>query len=117
MTNYSKNLQQYYHLHFFFELDELDQVTLIHETITQILSSIVKLYPLLLRPAGPLLKPMFMLKFEQKILNHIMEFFQPYPANYSILIHPELENELLAHTQYATWLGGKELSLRLEYLD
>ncbi|MEG2636754.1 MAG: DOPA 4,5-dioxygenase family protein [Acinetobacter sp.] len=104
-----------YHLHFFFNLEELPEVNKIHGKVTNQLSHIAKIFPLLLRPAGPLPKPMFMLEFSEDVIQKIIFFFKEYQESYSIFIHPELDDELLAHTYHSIWLG-KQIQLRLEYL-
>ncbi|MFU8925975.1 DOPA 4,5-dioxygenase family protein [Acinetobacter puyangensis] len=104
-----------YHLHFFFDLEQNADVEMIHQALGQDLPKQVKIFPLLLRPAGPLPKPMFMLEFGQESLDTVLEQLQPYQTQYSIFIHPDLENEYLAHTQYAIWLG-QPLKLNLDAL-
>ncbi|SDB81277.1 DOPA 4,5-dioxygenase family protein [Acinetobacter boissieri] len=104
-----------YHLHFFFDLEETEYVHKIHEKVTNQISHLAKIFPLLLRPAGPLPKPMFMLEFSKDVMSEIILFFKQYEENYSILIHPELANEVLAHTDHSIWMG-KRIPLRLEYL-
>lgn len=105
-----------YHLHFFFNLEEVIEVNTIHERVANELAHLAKIFPLLLREAGPLPKPMFMLEFSKDSLQEIIIFFHVYKENYSILIHPELTDELLAHTRHSIWIG-KKMPLRLEYLN
>lgn len=116
MTVKPEFFAEQYHLHFFFNLDDLDKVNQIHQHVIQNMPDPVQVFPLLLRPAGPLPKPMFMLEFDQQYRQIVVDFFKIYQQQYSILIHPELKNELLAHTCYAMWLG-QALNLRLEYLE
>lgn len=115
MNSRLKTSNLIYHLHFFFNLEKCPEVNKIHEKVTNQLSHIAKIFPLLLRPAGPLPKPMFMLEFSEEFKEEIIFFFKEYQECFSIFIHPELDDELLAHTDHSIWIGEK-IPLRLEYL-
>ncbi|MBF7696047.1 DOPA 4,5-dioxygenase family protein [Acinetobacter rathckeae] len=116
MNDTPKKLSVIYHLHFFFDLVEVQHIKKIHEKVTSQISHLATIFPLLLRPAGPLPKPMFMLEFSEDVVNEIILFFKQYEKDYSIFIHPELDDEVLAHTDCSIWIG-KKIPLRLEYLS
>ena len=104
-----------YHAHVFFELDQLNKIQELHFKLQQELSDPVVIGRLLDKAVGPLPKPMFQIDFEQSELQQVKQVLTQVCYGFSILIHPLLENEYLAHTAYAEWIG-LPLSLNLEYL-
>ena len=70
---------------------------------------------LLYKAVGPLPKPMFQIDFEQSELQQVKQVLAQVCYGFSILIHPLLKNEYLAHTAYAEWIG-LPLNLNLEGL-
>lgn len=104
-----------YHAHVFFELDQLDKIQKLHFKLQQELSDPVVIGRLLDKSVGPLPKPMFQIDFETSELQQVKQVLTQVCYGFSILIHPLLENEYLAHTTYAEWIG-LPLSLNLEYL-
>ena len=104
-----------YHAHVFFELDQLDKIQKLHFRLQQQLPDPIVLGKLLCKAVGPLPKPMFQIDFEQSELQQVKQVLTQSFEGFSILIHPIFENEYLAHTAYAEWIG-LPLNLNLEYL-
>ena len=104
-----------YHAHVFFELDQLDKIQELHFRLQQELSNPIVVGRLLYKAVGPLPKPMFQIDFEQSELQQVKQVLAQVCYGFSILIHPILENEYLAHTHYAEWMG-QPLKLNLEQL-
>lgn len=104
-----------YHAHVFFELDQTAQVQELHLRLQEVLSGSVTVSRLLYKAVGPLPKPMFKMEFLQDEFAQVKYVLTQIFHGFSILIHPLLENEYLAHTQYATWIGTP-LNLNLECL-
>lgn len=104
-----------YHAHVFFELDQTAQVQELHLRLQKALSDSITVGKLLYKAVGPLPKPMFQIEFEQAELAQVKQVLTQIFHGFSILIHPLLENEYLAHTEYAEWTGTP-LNLNLEHL-
>lgn len=104
-----------YHAHVFFELDQIAQVQELHLRLQKALSDPITVGRLFYSAVGPLLKPMFQIEFEQGELVQVKQVLTQFFHEFSILIHPLLENEYLAHTEYAEWTGTP-LTLNLEHL-
>ena len=104
-----------YHAHLFFDLSDIDNVTQIHECLTHLLPEQIWCGSLLLKAVGPLPKPMFQIEFDHIYLAQVQQVLKIERQHYSVLIHPVLDDEYVAHTQYAIWLG-KPLNLKLDAL-
>ncbi|MCH7335419.1 DOPA 4,5-dioxygenase family protein [Acinetobacter sp. NIPH 2699] len=104
-----------YHAHIFFDLDHEQAAIRLREQLLHIFPERIFVGRLLCRAVGPLPKPMFQLEYENVDAIYVQQVLTQKCLGFSVLIHPILENEILAHTVYATWLGTP-LELRLDQL-
>ncbi|THU01048.1 DOPA 4,5-dioxygenase [Lampropedia puyangensis] len=103
------------HAHVFFDLNAREQALALQQQLQLQWPAGIEVGPLLLRAAGPLPQPMFQIAYDEEHAERVREVLQTTRGDFSVLIHPVLEDEILAHTEKATWLG-MPLLLRLEYL-
>lgn len=104
-----------FHAHVFFELNECEKAERLRLLLEERLGGCIQIGPFLNRPAGPLPKPMFQLEYSAEHSEKVREVLEEIREGQPVLIHPVMEDELAAHTQWATWLGP-QMTLRLENL-
>lgn len=104
-----------YHAHVFFDLPQEQQIRQLREQLCLALNPHIFIGDLLLKAVGPLPKPMFQMEFEEKFIEEIISKLRFYFASFTVLIHPLLEDEYVAHTEHAFWLGPC-LALNLDRL-
>ena len=104
-----------YHAHVFFDLAEEPQIQQLRIKLCERLSPEIFMGRLLLKAVGPLPKPMFQMEFEQPFLAEVILQLTDLFSDFPVLIHPLIEDEYLAHTEHAKWLGGS-LVLHLDQL-
>ena len=56
-------------------------------------------------PVGPHPVRQFQLLVSAENLDDVIEWLDGVRAGFDVLIHPEIEDDLLAHTKLARWLG------------
>lgn len=103
------------HAHIFFDLAEKDVVGEVRESIAAKLQGCAEVGALLLRAAGPLPLPMFQIDYEEHFASVVRDVLESCRGHRSVLIHPVMEDEVIAHTAQAEWLG-QPLRLNLERL-
>ena len=101
-----------YHVHIYFEDDTESDARSIYEvaqTQTDI-ESVGRFHP---SPIGPHPVRQFQLLVRTEHLDRIETWLRHVRGNLDVLIHPEIDDDLLAHTELARWLGRPH-ELRLE---
>lgn len=104
-----------YHAHVFFELHQTPQIEQLRAQLFDALHSDIFIGGVLLKAVGPLPLPMFQMEFDEADLALVTVQLQQMFVGFSVLIHPLLADEYVAHTEYAVWLGDV-LKLNLENL-
>ena len=104
-----------YHAHIFFAEWEREAAALLGVALRAELPPEVEVGPFLPRAAGPLPGPMIQLEYPERHLAQVRGVLDSLREQRSVLIHPLLEDELLAHQVHSEWLGPP-LRLRLEAL-
>ena len=56
---------------------------------------------------GPHLRPMFEIAFRREHLDIIRDWLMMNRADHPVLLHPVVEDEVLGHSELATWFGEK----------
>lgn len=102
-----------YHAHVYFDLPQIQAIELLYAELQQVFGEVVKYGRIHQKLVGPHTKPMFQLAFDEVILPQLKPLLASSPLDLSVLIHPLIDNEYLAHTKEATWLG-QPLPLNLD---
>ena len=104
-----------YHAHVFFDFAQELYIQQLRIKLCERLSPEIFTGRLLLKAVGPLPKPMFQMEFEQPFLAEVILQLTDLFSDFPVLIHPLIEDEYLAHTKHAMWLGER-LTLNLSGL-
>ncbi|MDP3607580.1 MAG: DOPA 4,5-dioxygenase family protein [Methylophilus sp.] len=115
MQKTSTPLNLHYHAHIYFETEQSALATRVRENIIRDIPQLTYRGQLIPVPVGPHIKPMFELHIPSNSINYAMASMDALREGLSILIHPVQEDEYLAHTADAKWLGPA-LPLKLEVL-
>ena len=105
-----------YHAHIYFDIHESDLAAKVRDSIIQDIPQLSYRGQLIPMSIGPHPKPMFELHIPGDCINYAMASIDALREGLSVLIHPVHENEYLAHTEEAKWLGLM-LPLKLEVLQ
>ena len=104
-----------YHAHVYFELEQLERIESLYVQLQQEFAETVSYGRIHQKIVGPHTKPMFQLAFDELILPQIKNSLSSNGLGLSVLIHPLMEDEYLAHTKLVAWLG-EPLLLNLQNL-
>lgn len=104
---------QIFHGHIYFSESEIELAAKVRENLANALPQLTYIGKLITRPVGPHSKPMFEIHIPASEIDMATSVIDEMRQGLSVLIHPVQENELVAHTVSAKWLGQK-LSLDLE---
>ncbi len=94
-----------YHAHIYYDLDS-------RENAEQVRSELDQKFDVLLGrwhdvPVGPHTAAMFQIAFTPNDFEKIVPWLMLNRLGLDILLHPETENDLADHTEFAVWLGNK----------
>lgn len=102
------------HAHIYYDPDQFDQADLLRTLLTEnFTQGLVGRFHQ--QPVGPHTKAMFQVKFDEMQFAHFLVLVRPHTLGQSILIHPDIEDQVLAHTEKARWIGPA-LTLNIENL-
>ena len=104
-----------YHAHVYFPLREQDKAQALNEIIRQERQDVLRGSPLVGRLVGPHKMPMFEIHLES-LSEEFLAWLDTIRGDFSVLIHPVSEEELLDHTERAIWLG-REIGVFEEKLE
>lgn len=104
-----------YHAHVYFPLREQDKAQALNEIIRQERQDVLRVFPLVRRLVGPHKMPMFEIHLES-LSEEFLAWLDTIRGDFSVLIHPVSEEELLDHTERAIWLG-REIGVFEEKLE
>ena len=102
-----------YHAHIYFDLTQIETIESLYVQLQQEFGETMRYGRIHQKLVGPHTKPMFQLAFDQAVLSQLKSTLNRRNLGLSVLIHPLWENEYLAHTEGAEWLG-EPLLLNLE---
>ena len=94
-----------YHAHFYFNESSLEDAREIYDASKSL--SNVKLGNFNERNVGPHTTWSFMIDFAVEELVQILPWLTFNRKSLSVLVHPNSGNDLLDHTEYASWFGEK----------
>ncbi|RYL25322.1 MULTISPECIES: DOPA 4,5-dioxygenase family protein [Acinetobacter] len=104
-----------YHAHIYFDLTQIELIESLYVQLQQEFGEAMSYGRIHQKLVGPHTKPMFQLAFDQAVLPQLKHTLNRRHLGLSVLIHPLWENEYLAHTEGAQWLG-ESLILNLDRL-
>ena len=101
-----------YHLHIYFEDQTESKALMIYEQVQTLphVESVGRFHP---KPIGPHPVRQFQLLVRTEHLDSVETWLRQARGDLDVLIHPEIDDDLLAHTKLARWLGRPH-ELRLE---
>lgn len=105
-----------YHAHIYFDESRREAAVALRAKLLEENISVAEVFFLVDKPVGPHPLPMFQISFTQPQYVALIDWLEKHRQGLSILIHPELEDELMGHTEKANWLGV-ELALNLSALS
>lgn len=94
-----------YHAHIYFDEHTRSAAVDLRAKLLEDNVSVGEVFFLVDKPVGPHPQPMFQISFEQRQYIALVDWLEKHRQGLSILIHPELQDELMGHTESATWLG------------
>jgi DOPA 4,5-dioxygenase len=106
---------RHYHAHIYFDGEQSALAEKVRRNIIQDIPQLTYRGQLIPMSIGPHPKPMFELHIPGDCINYAMASIDALREGLSVLIHPVHENEYVAHSEEAKWLGPK-LPLKLEVL-
>ncbi|MFZ9035611.1 MAG: DOPA 4,5-dioxygenase family protein [Francisellaceae bacterium] len=97
---------QQWHAHVYYELEELEVIKALVSAVTEEVDAVVGTFHT--RSIGPHIKPMVLLKFEQRDLSLMIPvLLKKRLVHGSILLHPETDNFEQDHFINGLWIGNK----------
>lgn len=103
-----------YHAHIYYALENKPYALDVHAKVLSAFSQLPVSH-LVDYAVGPHLFPMFQVAFDETKLDELKMFFTPFSDKLSILIHPLIRDDLVAHTDEAIWIGDK-LPVNIDFL-
>ena len=94
-----------YHAHVYFDVAQIQAIEALYAQLQHDFGTAVQYGRIHQKCVGPHTQPMFQLAFDEGLLAQMKDFLHRHTAVGSVLIHPLHDNEYLAHTQDAQWLG------------
>lgn len=105
-----------YHAHVYFLPAQAEFASALHTILATQLPPGCWLGRLIHREVGPHTRPMFEIDFADTQLPEVRALLEKHRGQLPVLLHPQLADELAAHTTAANWLG-EPLPLKLETLS
>ncbi|STR45692.1 DOPA 4,5-dioxygenase family protein [Iodobacter fluviatilis] len=104
-----------YHAHVYFLPEQISAAEQLHSLLRASLSEDCWMGDLIHREVGPHTRPMFEINFAESLLPKVRTLLDMHRGELPVLIHPELADDVEAHTHGASWLG-EELALKIHTL-
>ncbi|NHQ85761.1 DOPA 4,5-dioxygenase family protein [Iodobacter sp. HSC-16F04] len=105
-----------YHAHVYFLPEQISAAEKLHGQLRAALSADCWMGDLIHREVGPHTRPMFEINFDESLLSEVQSLLDARRGELPVLIHPELSDDVEAHTNGASWLG-EELALKIHTLS
>ncbi len=94
-----------YHAHLYFEIEYLTLAESINSRLREEWGHLLRVSTLREKPVGPHPLPSFEVIFAQEDLELVRNWFAENRKNFSILIHPVMENDVAGHRDFGEWQG------------
>lgn len=107
-------IREDFHAHVYFDLSAIATARAVREQAKQQLAH-ARVSNLREREVGPHTKPMFEVVFARDDRDRVVQWLEQHRQGLDVLVHPVIDDEYLAHTDQALWLG-QPLSLKLDTL-
>ena len=98
------------HAHVYFDASSRATIEDVQDGLRQAFQDRIRVSTLREKPVGPHPLPMFEVIFPQSEYDAVRHWLQENRKNHVVLMHPVMENDLIAHQEFAEWLG-EELPL------
>ena len=105
-------VQEDYHAHVYFDASSKDTIETVQEGLRAHFGTRIRVSSLREKPVGPHPLPMFEVIFPTQEHDAARQWLVDNRLGHDILMHPVMENDLLAHQEFADWLGQ---TLPLDY--
>jgi DOPA 4,5-dioxygenase len=105
-----------YHAHIYFEAGQAAIAESLRGAAREALSEVATVFPLVPRPVGPHLAPMFEINFAPEVREVVVDWLTAHHGALSVLVHAVTGYDMADHTAHAKWLG-QPLGLDMTKLD
>jgi DOPA 4,5-dioxygenase len=105
-----------YHAHIYFVAEQTAIAESLRAAAREALGAVATVFPLVPRPVGPHLAPMFELNFAPEDREVVVAWLTAHHGPLSVLIHAVTGYDHADHTAHAMWLG-QPLGLNMTRLD
>jgi aromatic ring-cleaving dioxygenase len=105
-----------YHAHVYFLPEQVRAAETLHEVLSKALPASSWMGKLIHREVGPHTRPMFEINFDESLLSEVSSLLEAHRGELPVLLHPDLTDNIEAHTNSASWLG-EELALKIHTLS
>lgn len=101
-----------FHAHIYFDESSRPAAVALRSQLIKEKIPVGEVFFLVDKAVGPHPLPMFQISFAQPQYVALIDWLEKHRQGLSILIHPELDDELMGHAESANWLG-EELELNV----
>jgi DOPA 4,5-dioxygenase len=105
-----------YHAHVYFAAEQTAIAEALRAAAREALGGLATVFPLVPRPVGPHLAPMFELNFDPAAREAVVAWLTAHHGALSVLVHAVTGYDHADHTAHAIWLG-QPLGLDMSKLD
>ena len=105
-------VREEFHAHVYFDTASRDTIEDVQAGLRQTFDDRIEVSTLREKPVGPHPLPMFEVIFPQEEYDAVRHWLMENRQNHVVLMHPVMENDLIAHEEFAEWLGNE---LPLDY--
>ncbi len=105
-----------YHAHVYFLAEQVAAAETLHSVLSKALPADCWIGKLIQREVGPHTRPMFEINFDESLLPEVRALLEAHRGELPVLLHPDLTDNIEAHTNSASWLG-EELALKIYTLS
>ena len=102
-------VQEDYHAHVYFDASSRGTIATVQEGLRAYFGTRIRVSTLREKPVGPHPLPMFEVIFPAQEHDAVRQWLASNRLGHDILMHHVMENDLLAHEEYADWLGHSSL--------
>ena len=112
IRNKAMPVREDFHAHVYFDDLTRETVELVQAGLRETFQNRIRVSTLREKPIGPHPLPMFEVVFPDEEYDAVRHWLVQNRQNHTVLMHPVMENDLVAHQKYAEWLGPE---LDLDY--
>ena len=105
-------VREEFHAHVYFEASSRGTIESVQDGLRQAFHDRIRVSTLREKPVGPHPLPMFEVIFPKEEYDAVRHWLTENRQDHVVLMHPVMENDLIAHQKYAEWLGHE---LPLDY--